>query len=375
MIDLSNITVGANQQTAVVEEPKTQQVANINPDFFQDWNQAEWKVQNITMEQLKKSRKTLVKGKPLNDIEHFQLIQGLIDLCNQHGLEAEIIDMFAANQGSQDQPGIEQDLDAVKHYTGIYKDEFIALGQDEKIAEQNARIKATTKVDITTIRRVFCTIKVIGTGLETENCWTNLAVSYTPTNIQVGIGQMVKICHNQTILGSQHYAYTSTRLGGNKAVNGFNGIFNRVSEWLNDIHGIVDMDREMIKRLMHTPIQPEHIFAFIGYLTTVRVAHDSSSKVLRHSDLRMPDYPLDAGQINRFTERLLIKQELSGKNNLTAWDLYNAVTEEHKPAYWTETGVKTKRMEIHPMDFNKVIPQNMALLDAMKFFGMLPADI
>lgn len=374
-MDFSNISFNnaAAQPVEVVEKPNST-VTTFNPEFFEDWNDPKWKVQNISLDQLQRSRKTLVKGKPLNDIEHYALIQQLINVCNQHGLEAQIIDMFAANQGSTDQPGIEQDLDEVKRYTEIYKPQFLALGMNDDVAQKEAHTKATTRVDLTTVRRVYTTIKVIGTGLENEDCWTNLAVSYTPTNIQVGVGQMVKICHNQTILGSNNFAYTSTRNGG-KAVSGFQGILNRASEWLNEIHGIVDMDRRTIQQLMNTQVPTEAVLAFLGYLGHIRAVHDSSDPIIRKSEFRMPDYVLDNAQLNRVHIRLAKAMVLSKKDNLSAWDLYNAITEEHKPGYWEETGSKVKRQELRPMDFTKVLPQHMALIPAMQTFGLLPQNL
>lgn len=81
-------------------------------------------------------------------------------------------------------------------------------------------------------------------------------------------------------------------------------------------------------------------------LTAMRVAHDSRDK--RLSD-RVQTYPLNQSQISTFTEELLkLKQ---GKQQLSAWDVYNVATEIYKP---------TKS------DFPTLIPQNVAFVEMLE---------
>ena len=78
--------------------------------------------------------------------------------------------------------------------------------------------------------------------------------------------------------------------------------------------------------MKQTPIAGEKRYIIIGMLTAMRVAHDSRDK--RLSD-QVQTYPLNQSQISTFTEELLkLKQ---GKQQLSAWDVYNVATEIYKP--------------------------------------------
>jgi len=90
------------------------------------------------------------------------------------------------------------------------------------------------------------------------------------------------------------------------------------------------------------PINTADIYQIIGELTTIRVASDSRLKEL--NKLVTDDIaPLNASQINRFTESLLLTYNRNKR--LTVYDLYQSATALYK---------------VSTMDLPNVLPQNKA---------------
>lgn len=88
----------------------------------------------------------------------------------------------------------------------------------------------------------------------------------------------------------------------------------------------INEDRERIRRLKNTIINLKEVYTYIGLLTALRVAHDSSDETLSG---RIENYPLNQSQISAFTEDILIR--MKGRDTISAWDLYNIATEYYKP--------------------------------------------
>jgi hypothetical protein len=146
---------------------------------------------------------------------------------------------------------------------------------------------------------------------------------------------MVKICHNQCILGADRII---ANYGRNK--RDMNEIYNEVDRWMADSGKIITEEQERIGKMRSTIMNPEQVLQIIGELTAIRVAHDSSNPTIRIRET----YPLNQTQINQFTEDLLVKQKEQGC--VTLWDIYNTATELYK----------ADRMEIP-----NVLPQNCAM--------------
>ena len=90
------------------------------------------------------------------------------------------------------------------------------------------------------------------------------------------------------------------------------------------------------------PINTADIYQIIGELTTIRVASDSRIKEL--NKLVTDDIaPLNASQINRFTESLLLTYNRNKR--LTVYDLYQSATALYK---------------VSTMDMPNILPQNKA---------------
>ena len=183
------------------------------------------------------------------------------------------------------------------------------------------------------LRRVYANIRIL--DHDTEEFTSNLAVAFHQDGIQVAYGTMVKICHNQCILGADRII---ANYGRNK--RDMNEIYNEVDGWMANSGKIITEEQERIRKMRSTIMNPEQVLQIIGELTAIRVAHDSSNPTIRIRET----YPLNQTQINQFTEDLLVKQK--EQRCVTLWDIYNTATELYK----------ADRMEIP-----NVLPQNCAM--------------
>lgn len=270
-------------------------------------------IEVMTLDTLKRTHKENdIYGKPVRGIYHYMLIQRILDTCEKYQLNYELEEIFAAQNKNKNQPGV------------------VLLPQ----VEQEFGPKA---VEAHVLRRVYTTIQI--KNWETEELTTNLVIAYHQDGIQVAIGPCVKICHNQCILAPERSA---CNYGKNKIPT--EELFDKVDEWLSSFEEQMNEDREKIKRLKNTKLTTKDLYAIIGVLTALRVAHDSREKKLSE---QVDTYPLNQGQISIFVEELL---KLKLKKELTAWDVYNVATELYKP---TKT------------DFPAMIPQNCAFVDML----------
>lgn len=270
-------------------------------------------IEVMTLDTLKRTHKENdIYGKPVRGIYHYMLIQRILDTCEKYKLNYELEEIFAAQNKNKNQPGV------------------VLLPQ----VEQEFGPKA---VEAHVLRRVYTTIQI--KNWETEELTTNLVIAYHQDGIQVAIGPCVRICHNQCILAPERSA---CNYGKNKIPT--EELFERVDEWLGGFEEQMNEDREKIKRLKNTKLTTKDLYAIIGVLTALRVAHDSREKKLSE---QVDVYPLNQGQISIFVEELL---KLKLKRDLTAWDVYNVATELYKP---TKT------------DFPAMIPQNCAFVDML----------
>ena len=301
------------KREVVVAQPATQFL-----DFEKD------KVQTLTLAQLEMTNKEN-RGDDRScphGIYHYVLIEKLLEMCAQHGYNAEVYDLFATNNRDKQTPGVSLYPNLEKKY-------------------------GTRAVQAHTLRRVFANVRL--TNFDDDELTTNLAVSYTQKGIQVGFGSMVKVCRNQNMMGrgqfvadytiSNHYA------SGNEYKTDLEGIFAKVNGWLTDAEHIVIRDRETIERMKRSILTSEQIFIIIGALTSLRAMCDSTNKSIHYSGV----YPLNQTQISKFTEDLLIKQKKCGQ--ITAWQLYNVATNLYKP---------------QTCEQNLILPQNQAMVSFMQ---------
>lgn len=274
------------------------------------------KVQQLSLAQLERThRENDVYGKPLRGIYHFELLQTLINECNNIGYNVEVYDLFAAQNKDRNTPGV------------------VLLPQVEAQFGERA-------FEAHILRRVFANIRI--TDFDDEEKTTNLAVAFHQKGIQVGFGNMVKICHNQTMLCADKYiaTYSERGKGRGEAIT-IPQVLDVVKSWLVDARHIIVSEREKIERMKEIEVGIQQAMLIIGMLTAIRVKCDSAHAAIKLNQT----YPLNQAQITRFTESLLVKYHESDR--LSAWDLYNAATDLYKA---------------DSMDIPALMPQNRAMV-------------
>ena len=257
------------------------------------------KTQAITLEQLSRTHKENdIYDQPLKGIYHFALIQRIIEMCEEQKFNVEVYDMFAAHNKDRSQPGV------------------VLLPQVEQQYGERA-------VEAHVLRRVFANVRL--TDFDDDENTTNLAIAFHQQGIQVGFGNMVKICHNQCMLNADNYIATYSERGTGRG-NGVSlpEMLDIVKSWLVDARHLIVQDRERMTRMKEVVLTAEQILTTIGMLTAIRVKCDTSNKDIRETRV----YPLNQSQISRFTESLLVKQHHHGQ--ITLWDLYNSATDLYK---------------------------------------------
>jgi hypothetical protein len=276
------------------------------------------RVQTLTIEQLQRTHKENdVYGRPLRGIYHYELLNQLVNQCNEIGYNVEVYDLFAAQNKDRNTPGV------------------VLLPQVEQQYGERA-------VEAHILRRVFANIRI--TDFDDDEKTTNLAVAFHQKGIQVGFGNMVKICHNQTMLHADKYIATYNERGKGRAEQNFTvqQVLDTVKSWLVDARHIIVSEREKIERMKSIEVSAEQIFTIIGMLTAIRVKCDTSIKEIRENRV----YPLNQAQISQFTESLMLKHCNNG-GRISAWDLYNSATDLYKA---------------DTMDIPQIMPQNRAFV-------------
>lgn len=227
----------------------------------------------MTFDQLKRTHKENdITGKPLKGIYHYELIENIADILLSHNLKMQVDEIFAAQNKDRNQPGV------------------VVLPQVEEQYGQNA-------VEAHVLRRVFANISIH--NLDTDEFTSNLVATFHQNGIQVGFGNMVKVCHNQCILGADRVISNCGRSGMT-----IEGMFNTIKEWAQRYDDIIMPERETLERMKGQVVEPQMLLAMIGELTAIRVAHDTTNQSIKKSGT----YPMNQAQISQFTEDLLVTQ-------------------------------------------------------------------
>jgi hypothetical protein len=316
------------QQQSMVAEVENA-VTVYDPDHFKNWE--EQTVQDITLEQLRKTNRELNGGLPMHGIHHFELIEQVMDIVKNAGLEPEIFDMFAAKAGGSQYPGVSLNKDISKTLTF------------DPQAELN--------VAAYTVRRIYTTIHI--NGFDDGESDQSLAIGYNQQGLEVALGRNVRICHNQTILGADRIIRTYSRGQGRLAEKiTYRDVLDKVVEWMRDIHHLTFEDDQKIAQMKATVIPPAKIFMLIGMLDATRIACDTKYKEIRLNAV----YPLNDGQIHKMTEQLLLRN--AHNQQVTAWDFYSIANDMYKPQL---------------MDTTQLFPQNEAMVQFIDQYVMAPA--
>lgn len=283
---------------------------------FLSFDQA--KVQTLTLDQLERTQlEKDVYGKPLRGIYHFALINQILELCKEYGYNPEVYDLFAAQNKERQSPGV-----------------VIIPEVEERYGER--------AVEAHLLRRVYANVRL--TDMDDEEHTTNLAVAFHQKGIQVGFGNMVKICHNQCMLDAGQYIATYNDKGSGRRSSedkvDIPQVIEAVKSWLFDARHIIITEREKIARMKEIEVSADQMFKLIGLLTAIRVKCDTNIKAIRDNRT----YPLNQAQICQFTEAMILRYHETQR--ISVWDIYNGATELYKA---------------NSMDIPAMLPQNRAM--------------
>ena len=283
-------------------------------------NFAEKSVQVLTLEELEKSyHENLTTGEPVGGIYHFALIQQVLEIFEKRGLKPVVQEIFAAANRDSKRPGV-----------------TLLPQLEEKFGER--------AIEAHLLRRVYANIEIRSD--ETDDIVTCLAVAYHQKGIQLGIGPMVKVCHNQTILGAQDVVSNYTCYGGQSRKDKFTleMVMDRTQQWADDYEPYQKVRRERMAALKSAQMDREGMLQLIGVLVEKRILHDTNNDVLRISQ----PYPLNSSQINETSEQLIAL--MRHDEPISYWDAYQQLNTVLKPGR---------------MDIPQVLPQSLALFETM----------
>ena len=283
-------------------------------------NFAEQAVQVLTLEELERSyHENLPTGDPVGGIYHFALIQQVLEIFEKRGLKPVVQEIFAAANRDSKRPGV-----------------TLLPQLEEKYGERS--------VEAHLLRRVYANVEIRSD--ETDDIVTCLAVAYHQKGIQLGIGPMVKVCHNQTILGAQDVVSNYTCYGGQSRKDRYTleMVMDRTQQWADDYEPYQKIRAERVSAMRSALMDREGMLRLIGLLVEKRILHDTNNDVLRISQ----PYPLNSSQINETSEQLIAL--MRHDEPISYWDAYQQLNTVLKPSR---------------MDIPQVLPQSLALFETM----------
>ena len=283
-------------------------------------NFAEQAVQVLTLEELERSyHENLPTGDPVGGIYHFALIQQVLAIFEKRGLTPVVQEIFAAANRDSKRPGV-----------------TLLPQLEEKFGERS--------VEAHLLRRVYANVEIRSD--ETDDIVTCLAVAYHQKGIQLGIGPMVKVCHNQTILGAQDVVSNYTCYGGQSRKDRYTleMVIDRAQQWADDYEPYQKIRAERVSAMRSALMDREGMLRLIGLLVEKRILHDTNNDVLRISQ----PYPLNSSQINETSEQLIAL--MRHDDPISYWDAYQQLNTVLKPSR---------------MDIPQVLPQSLALFETM----------
>ena len=289
-------------------------------------NFAEAPVQVLTLEELERSyHENLPTGQPVGGIYHFELIGQVLEAFERRSLKPVVQEIFAAANRDSKRPGV-----------------TLLPQLEEKYGER--------AIEAHLLRRVYANIEIRSD--ETDDLVTCLAVAYHQKGIQLGIGPMVKVCHNQTILGAQDVVSNYACWGMQKSEGrgkrseklSVEDVLARAQQWADDYEPFQKIRRERMGALKSAQMNRDDMLRLIGILVEKRILHDTQNDVLRVAQT----YPLNSSQINETSEQLIALMRCD--EPVSYWDAYQQLNTVLKPAR---------------MDIPQVLPQSLALFECL----------
>ena len=283
-------------------------------------NFAEKPVQVLTLGELERSyHENLPTGDPVGGIYHFALIQQVLAIFEKRGLTPVVQEIFAAANRDSKRPGV-----------------TLLPQLEEQYGERS--------IEAHLLRRVYANIEIRSD--ETDELVTCLAVAYHQKGIQLGIGPMVRVCHNQTILGAQDVVSNYTCYGGQSRKDklSLESVIGRAELWADEYEPYQKIRRERMSALKSAEFTRTDMLQLIGILVEKRILHDTQNEELHLST----PYPLNSSQINETSEQMITL--MSRQEPQSYWDAYQQLNTVLKPGR---------------MDIPQVLPQSLALFETM----------
>ena len=283
-------------------------------------NFAEKPVQVLTLGELERSyHENLPTGDPVGGIYHFALIQQVLAIFEKRGLTPVVQEIFAAANRDSKRPGV-----------------TLLPQLEEQYGERS--------IEAHLLRRVYANIEIRSD--ETDELVTCLAVAYHQKGIQLGIGPMVRVCHNQTILGAQDVVSNYTCYGGQSRKDklSLESVIGRAELWADEYEPYQKIRRERMSALKSAEFTRTDMLQLIGILVEKRILHDTQNEELHLST----PYPLNSSQINETSEQMITL--MSHQQPQSYWDAYQQLNTVLKPGR---------------MDIPQVLPQSLALFETM----------
>ena len=283
-------------------------------------NFAEQAVQVLTLGELERSyHENLPTGDPVGGIYHFALIQQVLAIFEKRGLTPVVQEIFAAANRDSKRPGV-----------------TLLPQLEEQYGERS--------IEAHLLRRVYANIEIRSD--ETDELVTCLAVAYHQKGIQLGIGPMVRVCHNQTILGAQDVVSNYTCYGGQNRKDklSLESVIGRAELWADEYEPYQKIRRERMSALKSAEFTRTDMLQLIGILVEKRILHDTQNEELHLST----PYPLNSSQINETSEQMITL--MSHQQPQSYWDAYQQLNTVLKPGR---------------MDIPQVLPQSLALFETM----------
>ena len=299
-------------------------------------NFAEKSVQVLTLEELERSyHENLPTGDPVGGIYHFALIQEVLNLFEKRGLKPMVQEIFAAANRDSKRPGV-----------------TLLPQLEEKFGEK--------AIEAHLLRRVYANIEIRSD--ETDDVVTCLAVAYHQKGIQLGIGPMVRVCHNQTILGAQDVVSNYTCYNGQSRKDRYSleMVMARADEWAEGYEPHQKRRAERISAMKSAQMDREGMLRLIGLLVEKRILHDSANELLHVAT----PYPLNSGQINETAENLLAMFAHRGQEPC-APQATHSCSSPHVLSYWDVYQQLNTVLKPNRMDIPQVLPQSLALFETL----------
>ena len=257
-------------------------------DFSKD------KVQSLDYETLLKTvPENDYLGKPIGGHYHYEVIDSILDIIGRYNVPARVEDMFAAKNNDSKRPGVSILPEREERYGKGSPESFI-------------------------LRRVYTTIVL---GSEKDGIRNAIAISYNQNGIQVGFGPNVKICHNQTILGSKqlisNYGYGNVM----KQVSGDRPFWHAfVKDWVSSLPAYQEQFSKRIADMQAQEVSTKDFVLLVGRLLYNRLKLDEGDRTY------VEKAPVSCAQLNSIVRDY---QENGGCR--TKWDIANLITAVLKP--------------------------------------------